>query len=345
MAEKKYSVLAVLKVLQKYSDEEHPIQMKQIKYYVNQDHKIVISYKTIRSDITALKTFGFDIRNKGSFDRTIEHGDGTVLESKINKDWYLVGPISDQEIEILYDSLLSERYLSEALYSSLGKKLQSLSSSVDFDLNTKGAARVKRDWADSEILYNNMKILREAIVNKQVVSFYYAPIGTYGIPGLRRTERSYVSPRRVFNENGVYYLLGCDKYDQLVYLRIELIRNLQIEEWRAYSIYGMLGKGLTTNKELTARRFKKIPDEYIQIRFRFPKTMLTEAVDYFGSKSMAFKAVRHEDTHFMVSVTAPEKAMLKFAFMYAPDVEILAPKDLRSKVREVFSKAAELYKE
>ena len=68
-------------------------------------------------------------------------------------------------------------------------------------------------------------------------------------------------------------------------------------------------------------------------------------VDYFGSKRMAFRPHKHGDTHLLATVVAPEKAMLTFACMYAPEIEIMSPKDLRNKVRDMFSQAAELNKD
>ena len=343
MSNKKYSVLAVLKVLQKHSDKDNPLLIKQIKILVDEEFGIDISEKTVRSDIHALQSFGYDIRFIGTFEREIRHGDGTVLDSPINKDCYLAGPVTDLQIEILYSALISERFLPDHEYKELVSTLESLSSTVDFTLNSKGAARVKRDYADPDILYGNMQILRKAIAERSAVSFYEVPIGTHGMPGLLRNAKRHVSPCRIFNEGGIYYLLCCDNGNgygsELAYIRIELMRNIELETWKKFDIYGLLGKGLTTNKDLTNRRFKRIPEENVQISFRFPKTMINEAVDYFGSKSMIFKAGTSDEEHFTAIVSTPEKAMLRFVKINAPDVEIISPVELREKASAIFAEA------
>lgn len=342
MAEKKYSVLAVLKVLQEHSDEEHPLLMKQIKIYVHEEYGIEISEKTIRSDIAALKEFGFDIRNKGSFDRTIEHGDGTVLDSKINKDWYLVGPISDDDIEILFDGLLSERYLPDNRYKEIAKTLEDLSSSVDFVLNIKGAAKVKRDFIDWERLYSNMKIIREAITHRQVISYKSCDPARSG-SSWYRDYFFYCSPCRIFKHDGIYYLMGCSESGYLEYIRIEYMSNVQIREGHKFSLAGMIGEGLTL-PDFSNRRFKLIPDKSIHITFRFPRSLAEEAADYFGSKSMIFKAGDKDKEYYTALTTVPEKAMIRFVLMYAPDVEILKPEGLRNRVEDIFNKASDKHK-
>lgn len=342
MAEKKYSVLAVLKVLQEHSDEEHPLLMKQIKIYVHEEHGIDISEKTIRSDIAALKEFGFDIRNKGSFDRTIEHGDGTVLDSKISKDWYLVGPITDEDIEILFNCLLSERYIPDNRYKEIAKKLESLSSSVDYVINLKGAAKVKRDFIDWELLYKNLKIIREAIARRKVIAYKYnKPTGTNSL--WERHFNSYLSPCKIFKEDGVYYLMGCEEYGSLVYLRVELMFDIGLTEWKKYTLAGMMGEGLTL-PDFSNRKFKRIPDKSYEITFRFPKDLLVDAADYFGYKCMIFPASEKDENYVTASVMAPKKAVLKFALMNAPEVEILDPPELRQQVEKIFQEGAKLNK-
>ena len=88
MANKKYSVLAVLRVLEDYSDEEHSLYIKEIQGLIESEYGIVVGEKTIRTDIRALLDFGFDIRFVGSYRRVVAHKDGTVIDSDINTGCY-----------------------------------------------------------------------------------------------------------------------------------------------------------------------------------------------------------------------------------------------------------------
>ncbi len=85
-----------------------------------------------------------------------------------------------------------------------------------------------------------------------------------------------------------------------------------------------------------------IPEENIQIKFSFPAFMIYEAVDYFGSKSMLFKAGSRDSDRYTAIISVPEKAMLKFVRMNAPDVEIIQPIELREKASAIFAEASRL---
>lgn len=156
-----------------------------------------------------------------------------------------------------------------------------------------------------------------------------------------------VSPCRVFAENGIYYLLGEDNTSGsgggIVFLRINLMRNIQIEEQARYRIYKVIVEGLST-RNLAKRRFKTITGEDIEITFRFSSSIATETADYFGYKRMIFMPGGDEE-HYTARIRMPGKAMLRYALMYAPDVEILAPQDLREQAAAVFRQAADVYGE
>ena len=47
---------------------------------------------------------------------------------------------------------------------------------------------------------------------------------------------------------------------------------------------------------------------------------------------------------YVCRVPVPEDAMLRFALMHAPEVEILDPPELREKMKGILKKANEVYK-
>lgn len=345
MGNKKYSVLAVLDALRRHSDRDHPMLIKELKYTLQYEYGIDISEKTIRSDLHALQSFGYDIRYCSSYSREIPHGDGTVLDSTINKDCYLAGPVSDTDIEILYDALLNDRFLPNTMFEKLTKTLEDLSSTIDFSLNTKGASRYQLSYSPPGLLYENMKLIRKAITERRVISFIYAPPGFGNDLPAKSAERYYASPFRIFAENGIYYLMcsccSSSMDNEVMLFHIDRMRYLVEEYGRKYKIFTILARGFS-GRDFAKRRFKTIPENNIEITFRFPVTLVSEAADYFGSKSMIFKAGDDEEHHTAV-VTAPEKAVLDFALLHAPEVEILEPCELRKKAADIFSETVRKY--
>lgn len=350
MATKKYSVLAVLDVLKEYSDEEHCLKIKDIKEHIKKPpYKIDVSEKTIRSDLRALYDFGYDIRFANSYSRVMVHSDGTVLDSDINTGCYLVGDVSDEDIEILHDALLSERFLSSRKYSDLVDTLTYLSSTVDFDLHVKGAARVPRDIVSGRILYDNMRMIRQAIAAKKVISFKCVPMGAGNLEQWDRGKERFISPGRVFSEDGIYYLAGYEKLEsgnsEYVILRVELMRNIKQVDKPRYNEYDIHLSGLRTPK-FAKKRFKLVPDDKCEVTFRFSKSIIQQVADYFGSRRLIIvsRDKGAGDESVTVETTAPSEAILKFAKMYAPDVEIVSPVELRDALKKDFAAAAKKHK-
>lgn len=341
MANKKYSVLAVLDVLQKQSDKDHPMYLKEIRYAVRDMHGIDISEKTIRSDLQALKDFGFDIRYRDTFERTIEHGDGTTVDSNIKKDCYLVGPIEDDYIEVLFDALLSERYLIEADYRDIVQILEQMSSTKDFRLNAESAVRNRPDNSRSSLIYRNIRTVRNAIAKRKTITFIYEPAGTDKLQTPKQEERMLLSPYKVFSDNSIYYLSGYKSPftfdDSRVILRIDGMKKIEIEKRPRIT-----GQG-TIEKQLLNRRFKLTEEDDVEGLCEMPGSLVGAAIDFFGNNKVDIPSYESgsDRENYMVLVSAPERALLVFALMNAPDVEIISPADLRAQIRNVCDKASE----
>ena len=340
MANKKYSVLAVLRVLEDYSDEEHSLYIKEIQGLIESEYGIVVGEKTIRTDIRALLDFGFDIRFVGSYRRVVAHKDGTVIDSDINTGCYLVGSLTDVDIEILFSSLTNERHLSDTRYKELMYKLEGLSSTNDFRLFNNAVLRGKRDIVSGDIVYENIHVIKEAIKGRKVLSLTYLP--SIGEPPSNVQKEMLISPYRVFVEDNVYYLVGSKKRNwwlggELVFLRIERMRKVEILPYEKYSVMDIMG-GKKIGDDYDKGRFRLCLGQSIEITFRYSTSIFDKACDYFGKRNMSFAFF---DESFIESkVSVPEKAMVQFALMNAPDVEIMDPPELRKKVKNMFTTAA-----
>jgi len=344
MANKKYSVLAVLRVLEEYSDEEHSLYIKEICGYVEEDYGIKVGAKTVRTDIRSLIDFGYDIRFVGSYKRVVPHSDGTVIDSDINTGCYLVGEVSDDEIETLYRSLVGDRFLPDRKYKRLVRTLENLSSTNDFSLNTKGVVRVNNDISILDVQNQNLRMIKWAIVNRCVISYVVFPdINTDRF----KLETKYISPCKVFVDNGIFYLAGCDNSNwykgELVFVRIDRMRSIGFEDRKTYDISDIHGEGLISG-EFAKSRFKMDRGEVVDVVFRYPSTLQNDITSYFGRRQIFMNIDSLETDIYKCSTSVPEAAMLRFALMHATEVEILEPLELREKMKGILKKAAGVYK-
>ncbi len=61
MAEKKQSVLALLDVLRRCSDEEHPLTVNEIKQHLENEYDLTLERRTIYSNIELLSQNGYEV--------------------------------------------------------------------------------------------------------------------------------------------------------------------------------------------------------------------------------------------------------------------------------------------
>lgn len=344
MADKKYSVLAVLDVLQKNTGIENPMYLKEIKFAVKDKYGIDISEKTIRSDLQALQDFGYDIRYLGVYERVIEHSDGTKINSRIKKNCYLIGPIEDYYIEILFDALLNERYLNESDYRNIAKKLEQLSTTKNFRINRSSALRIIPDYDRFNGIYRDISTIRKAIAKRKSISFNYETVDTRIMQGSKQRNRMTVSPHKVFSDNGIYYLLGYtapfSSDESRVLLRIDCMKEIEIGTLPR--IDGLGGEV----KRFSVKRFRFIPEGSITGICRLPKALLSDAIDFFGPGKMKLDSFAPESAEekYTITITAPEKALLRFTLINAPDVEIIGPDNLRKQLMNILSDTYNLHK-
>ena len=58
---------------------------------------------------------------------------------------------------------------------------------------------------------------------------------------------------------------------------------------------------------------------------------------------MAFTDMSEFYSEITAIVSVPEEAMIHFALMYAPEVEIIKPRRLRTKVKKILSEAMKMH--
>ena len=90
---KKLALLRILQILEKHSDENHPLTQEDIARYLSKDYGIEIERKAIGRNITLLKEAGIEIEF-------------------INKTGsYLSRKFEDSELRLLIDGIRFSKYI------------------------------------------------------------------------------------------------------------------------------------------------------------------------------------------------------------------------------------------
>ena len=110
---KNMRTLALAKILQDRTDEEHPLSTNQLVEILQDEYEISAHRVTIYEDIEQLRTFGLDIY---------------TIKSTQNK-YYLATRLFDiPELKLLIDAVESSKFITEKKSRVLVEKLTSLAS-------------------------------------------------------------------------------------------------------------------------------------------------------------------------------------------------------------------------
>lgn len=344
---KKLLILNVLDILRRRSDENHRLSQKQIADLLSSDCNMRADRKAIRRSLLDLVGFGFDIEYSETPRSSPNPRTGKPEDTTILSDFYLRREFADSELRLLIDGLLFSRHVPYSQCRALIAKLERLSSDY-FRSRVRHIATMPDDKTDNKQVFLNIELLDEAIESGHKVRFRYSEYGTDKKMRPRRradgSVRDYVvSPYQMAANDGRYYLIcNHDKYDTVANYRLDRILDLEIlsERVRPFETLDGAGRrGLDLAKYMKERVYM-FTSRTARVRFRAARGMVSDIIDMFG------KGVRFSDedeSGVTVSVQADLQAMEQFAKSYAPNVRVLAPRELADKVQADLREALERY--
>lgn len=321
---KKLSLIRILQILQKYTDENHPLKHDEIVSILKNDYCMNVERKIIGRNISFLNESGFDIitTKKGSYlaERTFE----------------------DSELRLLIDGVLSSRYISPKHSGDLIEKLCGLSNKY-FKKRIKNIYSIGEwDKTDNNQVFLNIDLIDEAIDVKKQIAFDYVKIGTDLKAHIKSSHR--VSPYQMLLHNQRYYLMAYqEKFKGMRFYRIDKIINLNITNDKATDIQKIDGyhNGIDYNELSTAKPYM-FTDKSEFITIRCEEWLIDEIADWFGRK---IKIEPISANQINVTVRSSPNAMVYWAMQYGDDCETIAPESVRCRIKEKLEIAYKKYKE
>ena len=129
MEGKKFSILAILEVLKRYSDEDHILTVKEINSHLKNEYDLELERRTLYSNVDLLKQFGYDISDfddngKGYYlaSRQFDKGEILLLCNAIHASHFISSRQSDDLIRKLLDT--QSRYEAKEFSDTLGDELE-----------------------------------------------------------------------------------------------------------------------------------------------------------------------------------------------------------------------------
>ena len=320
---KRLALLRILEILQKYSDEKHPLKQDEILRYLERDYGIVLERKAVGRIVAVLKDAGYEIESTAS---------GCYLSERA---------FLDSEIHLLIDGILASKHVNPRHSKELIDKLAALAS-PSFRKNVKHVYTVN-DWDKTEdpALFYTIEIIDEAIERKKQIEYDYVKYGADKKTHVTSRQRG--TPYLLILHNQRYYLMSLnEKFKTVFYDRVDHIRNVRMTDEPATSVRTVPGyeNGIDYKRFSTALPYM-FSDQPEHVEFFAANWVIDQVIDWFG-KEISITAV--DETRCRVSVRSSPSAMKYWALQYAGAVEITSPANLREEIGKTLSEAAEKYK-
>lgn len=261
----KLKMFYIIKILEEYTDEEHPITTKELieklaLYDVNAERK------SIYDDIARLQDFGYDIIQKEN-----RNGGGYYLASR---DFELV------ELKLLVDAVQSSRFVTERKSRELIGKLEKLVNKHDAKQLRRQVYVAGRVKTDNESIYYQVDAIQKAIAENKQIEFVYLEWNAKKELVPRRDEKYLVSPWILMWQEEKYYLVAYNHASQsLRHYRVDKLKDVKVlEEKRiGQEIYDRLNPADYVNKAFGMFGAKE--EDVVLI---FPERLIGVIIDRFG---------------------------------------------------------------
>lgn len=336
--QKKRWIIYLYRILQKYTDENHPLTQKEISDILYRDYGIRPDRKAISRNLEELLAMGMPL---ACHETTRLRQDGT--NEKLHTDWYIEHEFTSSELRLLIDGVVFSKHIPFAQREELIQKLEGLAS-VHFHSRMHHIRNIAPKEAERSQLFYTIEVLDEAISHGKQVEFEYC---SYDIdkqlkPRLREdgTVRKYqISPYQLVTKHGRYYLI-CNyaKYEGVAHYRVDRIREIRILD------IPVMPCPIAVDEELAQHMQEHIymfTGESIPVTLRVDRSILNDVIDYFGFDVDFSNAT---DSGVIVNVRVNEEDVFRWAVQYCTQAEVICPHTLRQRIADTLATALHQYK-
>ncbi len=325
----KLKVLYVLDILRKYSDEEHPLNAAEIVRRL-EEKGVSAERKSVYDDIAALEYYGCDI-----------------IKADSPKVGWFIGSREFEvpEIFLLSDAVRSAKFISTKKTRELLSKLNGLLSVNQAKRREKGVYFSVTDKSGNEEIYYNIDKITLAIEGaRQIRIKYYQRKFDADRQVSRQFKEMTLNPYALCWQDDHYYLIGNHiKYDNLIHLRLDRIRAVEVLEAKArhFSEASDYTEFFDTGDYLD-KLFGMYSGENEKIELWCSASITEQLIDRFGENVFITEVA---DKGFCLNINAAlSDALVTWIMNYGENIRVKKPPVLIDMVKERANKILESYK-
>lgn len=307
----KLKLLYLRDYLLRNTDEQHPVTMKQIIAYLNQND-IPAERKSIYTDFELLRVYGMDI-----------------IQESGN---YYVGSrhFEMPELKLLVDSVQSSKFITYKKTGSLIKKIEEMASIYEAQLLNRQVYVTNRIKSMNESIYYNVDEIHNGIAHNKKIRFRYFEYTIKKERSFRKDGEFYeVSPYALTWDDENYYMVAFDSDAKIIkHYRVDKMTDISVmDEGRdGKEHFESLDMGTYARKV-----FGMFSGEERAVRLRVANHLVGAILDRFGKN---VTIIPDGKDHFTVSVDVVVSPQF-FGWLggFGPDAVITAPEDVVDRMR------------
>ena len=318
--ETKPRILYLLRILEQYTDEEHPLTTKQLIDKLQDEYGISAHRTTLTKDIAALQEFGVDI---------------VTVHSTQSK--YFIGSRKFElpELKLLIDAVESSRFITAKKSESLIRKIHTLTSQGQVSKLRRNNYVVDRIKPDNEQIYYIVDTINDAINEGKQISFQY-----YDYSGLKKKvlknkgEIYKLSPYKLLWSGDYYYVIGySEKKGKVINFRVDRI---------AAAPTILSENAIPVPKDFDLENFTKevffmFSGDEVEVDLQCDNSLMKTMIDHFGEN---VKTLAYDMTSFrLITEVSVSPTFFGWVFGFDGKVKILGPKNVKEQYYKMISEA------
>ncbi len=328
----KMRLLRTAEYLLKYSDEENPVSASDIINMLGRN-EIGCERKAVYSDIETLTDFGLDI-----------------VKTKLNGGGWFIASRQFEEVEIrlLIDAVQSASFITAAKSKKLIRNISSLCSEGQMKKLSDRVYIDNRVKSDNETIYYSIDEIGKAIDLGLQLECDYAKCRTVSKLKNSACDEKHLTlnPYAMIWSADHYYLVANNpKYDNLMHLRIDRMRNVKKLENSSARPFSDVCEytDFFDVADYSKRIFNMFSGETEDIKLHCKMDILEQIIDRFGDDARLIEDFSDENMFFVRTKAAISDGLISWMMQFEDNIEIIEPQSLRDKMKSKAERIAALY--
>lgn len=321
MQDKKQSVLALIEIMKRYSDEEHILSIRDIQEHLENEYGLTLDRRTLYSHMDLLKENGYEVSTYE------DNGKGYYL---------LERQFESSEILLLCNAIHASHFISSRQSDDLIKKLLDTQSRYQQqEFHDKVYMANPQKTANRQLLLN-IELASEAIRDSRQLSFRYLKYDLNKKLVSRRDEPYTVEPRYiVYADSRPYLIVTSLNHPGFIHYRLDRMADVRIGKEKS--------RVLPKRDDPYAYARNKLfmyNGEIMTVTYRCRMPVLDHMIDIFGSN---LTVIPDTDDTFFIRVKISKQGALYLAQQYMENITIIEPEELKEKFLESLKETQRRY--